>query len=247
MESILSIIKTRVRSLAVFSFFATLICLFPATSFSRVVVHDTIGLKGQKVMLKAETRGRFFSKGGELVEFFVDAKSIGKTLSGGDGVAFKPFMPARAGLHQVRVTSGEDEDTGVLLSLKEGAGIVFVDVQASLLESLFSTTPKEGSQEAIGDIYKRFPIVFLQTGFVGISVIKTWLRDNKFEALPLIPWREGAIFDDMADKGFRIKAIVAGPKVIQSAKAHDPLAFSFQAVDGAKTVKDWKEITNKLK
>ena len=45
----------------------------------------------------------------------------------------------------------------------------------------------------------------------------------------------------------RIKAIVAGPKVIQSAKAHEPLAFSFQAVDNAETVRDWKQISNKLK
>jgi len=239
--------KTYVRALAIFIFFAALLCLFPATSFSRVVAHDTIGIKGQKLMLRAETRGRLFTKGGELVEFFVDAKSIGKTLSGGDGVAFKPFIPARAGLHQVRVTSGEEEDTGLLLSLKKGASIVFVDVQASLLESLFSTTPKEGSQEAIGKIHKRFPMVFLQTGFVGIRVIKTWLRDNKFEALPIIPWREGAIFDEIADKDLRIKAIIAGPKVIQSAKAHEPLAFSFEAVDDAETVRDWEEISKKLK
>jgi len=241
------IIKTSVRALAVFSLFAALLCLFPATSSSRVIAHDTIGLKGQKLMLRAETRGRLFSKGGELVEFFVDGKSIGKTLSGGDGVAFKPFTPTGARLHQIRVTSGEDEDTGLLLSLKRESSIVFVDVQAGLLESLFSRTPKEGSQKAIEEIHKRFPIVFLQTGFVGTRVIKAWLKENKFEPLPLIPWSEGAIFDEIADKDLRIKAIIAGPKVIESAKAHQPLAFSFEAVDHAEKVKDWEEISKKLK
>ncbi len=49
--------------------------------------------------------GKLFSKGGELVEFFVDRESIGKTLSGGDGVAFKAFIPAKTGLHQIRVNS----------------------------------------------------------------------------------------------------------------------------------------------
>ena len=239
--------KTSVRAFTVFIFLAALFCLFPPSAFSRVIAHDTMGLKGQKLMLRAETRGRLFSQGGELVEFLVDGKSIGKTLSGGDGVAFKPFTPARTGLHQVRVTSGEDEDTGLLLSLERGASIVFVDVQASLLESLFSTTPKEGSQKAVGEIHKRFPIVLLQTGFVGIRVIKAWLRKNKFEALPLIPWSEGAIFDEIADKDLRIKAIIAGPKVIDSAKAHQPLAFSFEAVDDAEKVEDWEEISKKLK
>jgi hypothetical protein len=241
------IIRTSVRGFTVFIFLAALFCLLPPSAFSRVIAHDTIGLKGQKLMLKAETRGRLFSQGGELVEFFVDAKSIGKTLSGGDGVAFKPFTPARTGLHQIRVTSAEDEDTGLLLSLKRGSSIVFVDVQASLLESLFSRTPKEGSQKAIGEIHNRYPIVFLQTGFVGIRVIKAWLKENKFEALPLIPWSGGAIFDEIADKDLRIKAIIAGPKVIESAKAHQPLAFSFEAVDDAVKVKDWAEISKKLK
>jgi len=212
-----------------------------------VIAHDTMGLKGQKLMLRAETRGRLFSQGGELVEFFVDGKSIGKTLSGGDGVAFKPFTPARTGLHQIRVTSAEDEDTGLLLSVKRGSNIVFVDVQASLLESLFSLTPKAGSQKAIGEIHKRFPIVFLQTGFVGMRVIKAWLKENEFEALPLIPWSEGAIFDEIAEKDLRIKAIIAGPRVIESAKAHQPLSFSFEAVDDAEKVKDWEEISKKLK
>ncbi len=239
--------KTSVRAFAVFISLAALFCLFPATSYSRVIAHDTIGLKGQKLMLRAETRGRLFSKGGELVKFFVDGKSIGKTLSGGDGVAFKPFTPARTGLHQIRVTSGEDEDTGLLLSLKRGASIVFVDVQASLLESLFSRTPKEGSQKAIGEIHKRFPIVFLHTGFVSAKIIKAWLKENKFEALPLIPWSEGAIFDEIADKDLRIKAIIAGPKVIESAKAHQPLAFSFEAADDADKARDWEEISRKLK
>ena len=206
--------KISVRAFAVLIFFAALFCLFPATSFSRVIVHDTIGLKGQNLMLKAETRGRLFSKGGELVEFFVDGKSIGKTLSGGDGVAFKPLTPARTGLHQIRVTSGEDEDTGLLLSLKRGSSIVFVDVQAGLLENLFSRTPRQGSQKAIGELQRRFPIVFLQTGFVSLRIIKAWLKENKFEALPLIPWSGGAIFDEIADKDLRIKAIIAGPKAV---------------------------------
>jgi hypothetical protein len=65
--------------------------------------------------------------------------------------------------------------------------------------------------------------------------------------LPLIPWSEGAIFDEIADKDLRIKAIIAGPRVIESAKAHQPLSFSFEAVDDAEKVKDWEEISKKLK
>jgi hypothetical protein len=239
--------KTSLRTIAVLVCLAALFCMFPASAFSRIIADDTVGLKGQKLMLRAETRGRLWRKGGQLVEFLVDGKSIGKTLSGGDGVAFKPYTPARIGLHQIRVTSGDDEDTGLLLSLKSGSAIVFVDIQASLLQSLFSREPRLGSQKAVEKIHKRFPIVYLQTGFVSVKAIKEWLQENKFEALPVIPWTQGAIFDEIVEKDLRIKAIIAGPKVIESAKEHQPPAFSFEAVGGAEKVKNWEEITKKLK
>jgi hypothetical protein len=234
------------RVLTVFICLAILFCVFPASALSRVAVDDTVVLTGEKVMLRAETRGRLFSKGGELVEFFVDGKSIGKTLSGGDGVAFKPFTFVTTGLRQISVKSGEDEDTGVLLSLKRGSSIVFVDVEDSLLEGLFSWKARPGSQKAIKEIHKRFPVVYLQTSIVGVRPIKGWLEENEFPKLPVLPWRQGAIFDEIAKKDVKIKAIIAGPEVIESAKEHKPLAFSFEASGGAEQVKDWEELSKKF-
>lgn len=231
----------------VFVCFAVLSCMFPASALSRVTVDDMVALKGQKVMLRAETKGRLFSKGGELVEFFVDMKSIGKTLSGGDGVAFKAFIPAETGLHQMRVRSGGDEDTGLLLSLERGSSIVFVDIAGCLLEGPFSRKPKEGSQKVIEELHKKFPIVFLQRGFFSVKTIRVWLEENEFTELPVLPWRGGAIFDELAEKEFRVKAIIAGPKVIESAREHKPRAFSFEAVEDAVWVKDWDEIRKELK
>jgi len=238
---------TFMRVLAVFICFAVLFCIFPASALSRVIVDDTVALKGQKVMLRAETRGKLFSKGGELVEFFVDRESIGKTLSGGDGVAFKAFIPEKTGLHQIRVSSSGDEDTGLLLSLKRGSSIVFVDIVDCLLEGPFSRKPRQGSQKAIKDLYKRFPVVLLQRGFFSARAIRAWLKENEFIELPIVPWKRGAIFDEIAQKDLRVKAIIAGPKVIESAREHKPLAFSFEAVEDAEWVKDWEEIRKKLK
>lgn len=234
------------RVLAVFICLAAVPCIFPASALSRVTVHDTVVPAGQKVMLRAETSGRLFSKGGELVEFLVDGKSVGKTLSGGDGVAFKQFTPAKTGLRQIRVRSGSDEDTGLLLSLKRGSSIVFVDVEGSLLEGLFSRKPKHGSQKAIKGIHKRFPIVYLQTSLIGVRAVKEWLEENQFPKLPVVPWKKGAIFSEIAKKEFRIKAIIASPKVIESAEEHKPLAFSFVASEGAQEVKNWEEISEKF-
>jgi hypothetical protein len=221
-------------------------CVFPASALSRVTVYDTVVQKGQKVMLRAETRGKLFRKGGELVEFSVDGRSIGNTLSGGDGVAFKQFTSVRTGLHQISVRSDKDEDTGLLLSLERRSSIVFIDVEGSLLEGVFSWKPKHGSQKAIKEIHKRFPIVYLQTSVVGVRAVKGWLEKNEFPKLPVVPWRQGAIFNEIAKKDFRIKAVIAGPKVIESAKERKPLAFSFEASEDAEEVKDWEEIRKKL-
>jgi hypothetical protein len=205
-----------------------------------------VALKGEKVMLKAETRGRFLSKGGKVVEFFVDRKSIGRTLSGGDGFAFKEFIPLKTGIYRITVKSGSEEDSGLFLSLKKGDRIVFVDVAGSLLEGVFSKKPKHGSQKAIEKIGRRFPVVFLQTSLLSVKAIKEWLKKNGFIELPVIPWREGTIFDEINEKGLKIKAIIGSANVIESAKEYKPKAFSFEYIEDAQEVKEWEEIEKSL-
>jgi hypothetical protein len=60
-------------------FLLFLFTLLPVTNTNaEIIVHDMIALKGRLIMLVAETKGRFFPKGCELVEFFMDSKSIGR-------------------------------------------------------------------------------------------------------------------------------------------------------------------------
>ena len=230
----------------------TLICSIlltffpPATALSDVIVHDLIGLKGEEIMLQAETKGKFFTKGGEVVEFFIDKKSIGKTLSGGDGFAFRRFNPIKSGIYLITVKSGKDEGNGLLLSLNRGDRIIFIDVEGSLFEGLFSKKPRKESQETIKKISRRFPVVFLQAGLLGIKAIKRWMKENGFIILPVIPWSQGMIFDEISAKGLKIKAIIGSQAVIESASEYKPKAFSFEEVEDAEEVKDWEEIRKKL-
>ena len=82
--------------------------IFPALAVSDVIVHDMVVRSGNEVMLKAEVKGKLFSKGGVTVEFFVNGKSIGKSLSGGDGLAFKQFVPHVTSLYKVKRMERED-------------------------------------------------------------------------------------------------------------------------------------------
>lgn len=220
----------------------------PAASnaWSGVLVPDMITVEGEKVVLRAVTRGKVFRKGGELVEFFVDDASIGRTLSGGDGVAFKPYEPDKVGLREIRVTSGPDVDTGRLLTLQKGATLVFVDVWGALVEGPLSMEPKSGSQGAVKEINRSAPVVFLQRGVISVARIKEWLKDNGYPPLAVIPWRDGKVFEEMSEKELGIKAVIGGEAVIRSAAPYGAVAYSFSPLENTVWVKDWEEITAKM-
>ena len=221
--------------------------IFPALAVSDVIVYDMVVCSGNEVMLKAEVKGKLFSKGGVTVEFFVNGKPIGKSLSGGDGFAFKQFVPHVTGLYKIKAKSDKDEGEGILLTLKKGSGIVFIDVEGSLIEK-FTNKPKPHGQKVVKDIGKRFPVVLLSTsGFLNIKSLKEWLERNEFPELPVIPWKQGSVFGDLHEEGFRIKAVIGSPEVISSVKEYKPLAFSFEETEDAIEIKEWEEIGKKLR
>jgi hypothetical protein len=235
------------RILLVFSLFAALFAICPDVALSRVFVYDDVALKGQEVMLRAETRGALLSKGGEVVEFIVDGRSIGKNLSGRDGFAVKTFVPARTGLYKISVKSGDDKDSGILLALEKKTRIVFIDVGDSLLEGPFGETEKPGSSKAVTKIHKRFPIVYLLKGLLSVEAVRSWLKKNNFPVAPVLPWGQGEVFREIRERDLQIKAIIGGPDVIESARMYKPLAFSFDSMEDAEVVENWREIEKKLK
>lgn len=221
--------------------------LCPGIASSEIIVHDMISPGSAEVMLKAETRGTLLRKGGEVIEFFIKKKSIGKTLSGGDGIAFRQFSPRSPGLYQIIAKSGGEEGMGCLLSLRQGARLLFVDVEGALLDSMLSLKPRKGSQQMIKQLSEKMPVVYLQTGMLGVSATKKWLREQGFREQPVLPWEQGIVFDETAEKGLMIKAIIGGPKVIGSAGSHTAKKYSFEDVEGAEEVRDWEEIGRRLK
>lgn len=221
--------------------------IYPPDVLSDVIVHDMIAPLGEKVMLTTEVKGKLFSKGGQVVEFFVNGKSLGKSLSGGDGFSFKEFIPIKTGIYTIKTLSEKDEGKGILLALERGSRIIFIDVEGSLMEQ-FSNDPKQRSQKVIKNIREKFFIVFLHTtDFMNIKSIKEWLKKNEFPELPVLPWKQGLLFDDLHDKGFKMKALIGSPDVITSAKEYKPLAFSFEEAEDAIEVKEWEEIGKKLR
>jgi hypothetical protein len=220
----------------------------PAGALAEVAVQDMVAQAGREAMLRAETKSGLFGKGGALVEFFVDGKSAGKKLSGGDGVAFLPFVPARTGLHKIKVQSDGDKDEGLLLSVKRSTQLVVIDVAGSLREpSSFALKPRSGSMQAVKKINRTYPVVFLWTELVGLGAVKSWLKENGFPAAPLLSLRRGEVFETIGEKHLKIRAVIGKPDVVQSAKRYTHRAFSFESTGDTEAVQDWDEIVKKVK
>lgn len=230
--------------------FAVFLLLFllqaPLPSRADIYIHDDVAVKGQTVMLEADTKGRFFARGGEVVEFTVDGATVGQTLSGGDGIAFKEYVPIRTGLLPISARSGEEEHDGYLLVVEKKGRILVIDVENSLFESVITKKLREGSLEAVKKLEKAYSIVYLNKLPAVATLMKKWIEEAGFPPAPLIHWHSGALFTRLARKRVRVGIIIGSPDVVKSARRFRPKAFSFQKAKGATKVGDWNEIVEKL-
>ncbi|HTZ38888.1 MAG TPA: hypothetical protein VMB77_01930 [Syntrophales bacterium] len=230
-----------------FVIIASFCCLYSSIVYADVYVYDAVAVQGEEVRLKAETRGTLFTQGGELVEFFVDDVSLGKNLSGGDGLAYRYYTASRTGLKTIRAVSRNTDATGFLLVLKRGAGLVAVDVEGALLLKGFLYPGRPESRQAVDSIAKRYPLIYLQTGETNLKAVRSWLKEYEYADAPMLSWDEGSLFDSLEKKGLKVRAFIGGPGAIESAARHTSQAFSFEPVKGAVRLKSWKEVEEKLK
>jgi hypothetical protein len=222
-----------------------LLLALPAWARAEVAVRDGLAVAGEATTLAARTKGLLLPRGGELVEFRVDGAVLGKSLSGGDGWAYREFTPAGERLYEVAASSGGESGTGHLLSVKRGKGAVFVDVQAALLEPPFSREPREGSLEALKGIGEMFPLVYLYTSFPEAAV-RAWLEEYGFPPGPLLGWRGGRVFHEVEEMGIGVRAVVGSADVAGSARDYAEGLFTFEPSEEAEEAESWEEVKKAL-
>jgi len=227
--------------------FLLLVIALPASADAEIFVNDTVALSREEILIKAETKSGYFAKGGKIVEFSVNGKSIGSVLSGGDSIAYKTFKTGRPGMYTVSAKSSKDIGSGVILVLKKGSPLVFIDIEGSLLAAPFAKKPVKSSQEVIRKIMNSYPVVYLHTGNIGISAVREWLRQNRFPISAVMPWEMGDVFEALNKKGIKIKAVIGSQAVIDSANAYKPEFFGFDEEDNSKNIKAWQNIEKKLR
>ena len=107
------------KKLCVFLLILGISILPAARGLSAVIVYDRVTTVGTPVYLKVLTKGRIFADGGRLVEFYLDDKSFGQNLTGGDGYGYMKYTPRRTGIIKVRATSQGESGAGLALVMKK--------------------------------------------------------------------------------------------------------------------------------
>lgn len=226
-----------------------LLLLFVNIGECRVIVYDDISTKGEKIFLKAESNGRFFKKGGKLIEFFYGNKSLGKRLSGGDGFALMEFTPTITGILKIkaRVVDSKEETEGILLSLNKGKSIILIEVEKVLYKNIFNKEPVKDSLKGVKELSKRYPIVYIYSDFTDIEKIKEWLKSHSYPEYPVMNIKNGSLISEIIEKGLKIKAIICSSNLLEFIKEYKINAYSFESSDYAQEVDNWDEILKMIK
>ena len=178
---------------------------------ANLLVYDELSLPGERMQLKAflfqeGLLGKRIGLGGENVEFFVQDRSIGKTMTGGDGKAYLEFVPRLRGNLTIkaqvrgspRVT--DQEGTGLLAAWEKRRPILLVDLAALLpaetksnpLHSLiplnvakesFSAPHSDAAPELekLGKYYYNLVYLFRSNG-VTSEVVGAWIKKHALPA-----------------------------------------------------------------
>lgn len=211
-----------------------------------VIFHDGICVEDREVFLRAETKKGLFRKGGILLEFFVNGRSVGVALSGGDGIAYKAFIPKGTGLFKIKVSSlrEKEEVEGLLLCLRKRQAVILIDIE-TLRESPFAVIPKKDSIPVLKKLYKRFPIIYLKTAPVSMVETKRWLAQKGFPEGPIFESIE-ELFSELKELGIPIRAVVGTEEVAMYALQSNIKVFSFEEIEGAIEVDTWKDVEKEL-
>ena len=175
---------------------------------SQLIVSDMLTTPGKPVKLQANVfekglLGRKTGLGGESLEFLVQGKVVGTTMTGGDGKAYLEYTPRMRGNLAITVRLSESprvlkaEGTGLLASWERRKPILLVDLTAILKET--DTPPSslpslpinltgnlgEAQIEAIGELEKLgkfyYNLIYLHRSEVGdADALQQWIQTNQF-------------------------------------------------------------------
>ncbi len=223
-----------------------IIVLFAGLSpaLAEVRVPDQVTTVGTPVMLSARTGGRFFPKGGELVEFHVEGHTLGKRLSGGDGYAFFEYRPKKRGLFTITARTGRESGKGLLLVTGRREQAVLVQIESGVMESTFPQRIREGTARALGIIHKKYPLIYITTLPAEIMTERI-LEKAGLPVSVILAW-DTDLPDRLKESGISVKAAITSVQLLQEMGEYGWKVFTFEESEDDAQVNDWNEILKGL-
>lgn len=248
----------KIHFLFLISYFLFFFLVFFDPVFAEIIVYDDVTTTGRAIKLKTIIKGRFFSEGGKLVEFYVDGKHIGTTLSGGDGYAFMKYSSHTPGIKNLKVKVNTETDEGKLLVMEKDDRVLLIEIESilsipkfrdllqpiSLLGREFSNDVKE-AKKALQQLSKRFRIIYLTT-LIDIKNSRKWIKANEFPHSVILKWEGIDLLNELKERNVKLYAIIASPDVL-SESSDIKKRFSFEETEDGVVVDDWKDLLKQLK
>jgi hypothetical protein len=226
-----------------------LICaglIWPAAhSLGAVIVYDQVTTVKTPVYLKVLTKGRIFADGGRLVEFFLDDKSLGKNLTGGDGYGYRKYVPRSAGIFKVRATSDGESGNGFVLVMKKSEKAVLIEIEGGFKDAFVSDIAAGAGRQAVEELLRKYRVIYLSRS-TGIRLARNWLDQKAFPDAPVLRWQGTQTLQALQDKGIQLYAIIGAAGVIATAADQVERRYTFDKSQQEETVKDWHELMKKL-
>lgn len=205
-------------------------------------MRDSVSAPGAQVSIGVRSTGMFMGRGGVLIELTVDGRSLGRRLSGGDGWAYWQYLPKRKGLIGFSARAGNDAANGRLLVLAKGTEIVFVEVGEGLIKQYFKLRPYPGAAAGIERIALKYPVIYIKTPPASLLDLDKWIKRHNMPEAPLLDWQDNGVLKQLTGKGFKIKAVIGGPEVLEAAREYGGLLMSLSPGGDFRHPKDWAEI-----
>ncbi len=213
----------RIRLGSVLLFFLVLLPSPPVSArpSASIIAFDQLIQPNQPVRLSVRlvTGGLSFVRrpiSGERIEFLIEDRSLGQTLTGGDGMAVKRFTPSKPGLYVITVRLVENQryeaDAAelVVACRNNSDPILPVSLSSVRIPSNppavpFSPAPSSEAMPAAAEVLSklsdRYQLVYLETGDEALGPdVKDWLARQEFPPAPLFVWPLPGEADQRAER-----------------------------------------------
>jgi hypothetical protein len=217
----------------------------PALTYGAVVLFDGVTTVETPVRIMVLTKSRFFSKGGMLVDIYLDDEHLKKILTGGDGHGYLKYTPRGPGLKKVTARSAGDTASGLMLVMAKQEKAIIIEIEAGFQVAPLSAETRKNSSQVVEALSQKYKIIYLSTS-LGSGITRSWLEKNGFPISVILPWQGFQVFTALKSRGVEVYAIIASAPVISEAKKHIEKRYTFEDSQDGESVQDWDEISRLL-